>query len=671
MGLLAGCLLGAVVLSACGGDAQPAATPDAPSPSSTAATAPPETPVATHSPTPSPTEVATPTATAVATPTPTPAPTVTLSTPPEREAYERLSALVDWMREPLRPLGVQAAENVIQLWLLDAAMAESVVQAQWFQDGTTAHDLEALQRFSDLAVRDLAVAGMVAASPWFNDVVSERERTLFDLLARGGPSPSFLGDQPEYAGRFTDHLLSHFMGAFLRVTPAVLAEVEGQPWFADGLAPLEIAFAISFTHLKGSYENPPFLDDLLRERYAATRTTSLPLAGEVSLYVFQNTPIHDAHAILDRIEDSARKLERLLALPFPTTDIILLIGDLTAVDYPIYGTGLYHETHMYTARGIAGIRAIPHETAHYFFHQAISWFTEGAASFFELYVDDAVDVSVLAPREDAPRHHALYCLNESGAQNIRHYYLMVHEGLGMGLANSCDYSLGEWFLLHLYDTIGEDAFGAGLANWYRQSTDLSERFRTSSNSGPRLVEIDDDREDRPNPQQVIYDSFSQAVPEHARDAFESVYRRFHGGVLGGPLDDIPDDFGDTMETASPVSPGEPLDGALEHTFDFDYFVFHATADQKYELDFEHATSTSSLALYDFARSAGYRGNVFYELYGTVLARITPASRELTSNRLWVAPHSGDFYLAVQNFGGAPGPYRFSIVEVEETPDDQR
>ena len=149
--LLAGCLLGAVVLSACGGDAQPAATPDAPSPSSTAATAPPETPVATHSPTPSPTEVATPTATAVATPTPTPAPTVTVSTPPEREAYERISDLVDWMREPLRPLRVQAVEIAIQLWLQDSAMAESVVQAHWFQDGTTAHEVDVLQHFSDLA----------------------------------------------------------------------------------------------------------------------------------------------------------------------------------------------------------------------------------------------------------------------------------------------------------------------------------------------------------------------------------------------------------------------------------------------------------------------------------------------------------------------------------------
>ena len=126
--LLAGCLLGAAVLSACGGDAQP---PDAPSPSPTT-TATPATP-ATPSPTPSPTEVATPVATPIATPTPTPAPTVTLSTPAEREAYERLSALVEWVAEPRNPLLLQAVEIAIQLWLQDAALAESVVQSEWFQ----------------------------------------------------------------------------------------------------------------------------------------------------------------------------------------------------------------------------------------------------------------------------------------------------------------------------------------------------------------------------------------------------------------------------------------------------------------------------------------------------------------------------------------------------------
>ena len=517
-----------------------------------------------------------------------------------------------------------------------------------------------------LASRSLAVARMVAASPWFYDVISERALTLFDLLGHDSPSPSFVDDQPEYAGRLTDHLLRFFIGNFDRMSPAVFAEVERQPWFADGLAPLEIAFAIALDDL--DYENPPFLDDLLRERYAATRTTSLPLAGEVSLYVFQNSPIHDADAILDRIEATARAMERLLAVPFPVTEIILLIGDSTAVDYPIWGAGAHYGTHIFVTRNTSGVPAITHEVAHYYFYGSLGWLDEGGADFIELYVDDAVDIAIYdTPPEGAPAHDGLQCLAERGARNIRHFYALRHAE-GLSLTNNCDYGLGEWLLLHLYDVMGEEAFAAGLVNWYQQQAGIVAAYGKSRVLRLRLVDTVAP-ESTTTEEELIYDSFSQAVPEHAREAFERVYREIHGGVFGGPNDDIPDDFGDTIETASPVSPGESLGGALEHAFDFDYFTFQATAGQKYEIDLEHATPTSRLALYDIPSSRLYRGNALYERFGTVLLSFTPASRELTRNRLWIAPRSDRFDFAVQNFGGAPGPYRFSIVALEETPDD--
>ncbi len=590
---------------------------------------------------------------------------MTLSTPAEREAYERLSDLVPWIAKPRDSLRVQAAEIVIQLWLQDAAMAASVAQSKWFQDGTTAHEVDVLQRFADLASRSPAVAGMLAETPWFNDVITERERDLFDLLARGDLSPSFLDDHPEYTGRFTDHLLRFFMGSFSGMTPAALATFERQPWFADGLVPMEAAFAIALSGLPSA--NPMLMRDLLQQRYVATRTASLPLAGEVSLYLVQNSPILDGEVLLDRIEDTARVMEEWLAVPFPTTDIILLIGDATVADYVIYRGG-HFGSHMLLTRYASGVPSIPHETAHYYFHGAgeARWFVEGVAELTERYLDDAVDVSVYAPREDAPPHHALSCLSEDGAQNIRHLDSMALERRGRLIGDSCTYSLGEWFLVHLYEAIGAEALGAGLGHWYLQQESLPERFAQSRTWKPRLVDIDPDA---PNPERVIYESLSRAVPEHAREAFERVYRELHGGVSGGPQNDVPDDFGDARETASPLSPGEIVEGALEHTYDFDYFVFKATSGQKYELHFEHATPTSSLALYDLPLTNAYLGRQFYERYGTVLKRIGSASGGVTGTAVWVAPRSARFYLAVQNFGGTPGPYRLSIVALKETPDD--
>ncbi|MXY88548.1 MAG: hypothetical protein F4Y92_06800 [Dehalococcoidia bacterium] len=600
-------------------------------------------------------------------------PTLTLSTPAEREAHERLSDLVPWMAKPRDALRVQAAEIAIQLWLQDPAMTESVVRSKWFQDGTTAHEVDVLRRFADLASRSSAVAAMIAETPWFNDVVTERERDLFDLLARGDLSPSFLDEHPEDAGRFSDHLVRFFISALSGMTPGALATFERQPWFADGLAPLEAAFAIAVSRLP--HDNPMLLRDLLQRRYIATRSTSLPLAGEVSLYLVQNSPIPDSEAILDRIEATARLMEEWLAAPFPTTDIILLLGDATAVDYGIYRGG-HFGSHMRLTRYEYGVPSIPHETAHYYFQGVgeTRWFVEGAAELTERYLDDAVDISVYvvdgpgdgpAP-EEAPPPHAVSCLIDDGAQNIRHFDSMAHERHGVLIGDYCTYSLGEWFLTHLFDAIGPEALGAGLGHWYQQQESLAETFGQSRTWRVGLVDTDPDI---PNPERVIYDSLSQAVPEHARDAFEKVYRELHGGVSGGPLDDIPDDVGDTIQTASPLSPGELVEGALEHAFDFDYFVFKATSGQKYELRFEHATPTSSLALYSMPLTNPYLGRQFYERWGTVLKRVTSASGDLTRGAVWVAPRSFRYYVAVQNFGGPPGPYRMSIVALKETPDD--
>ena len=46
-------------------------------------------------------------------------------------------------------------------------------------------------------------------------------------------------------------------------------------------------------------------------------------------------------------------------------------------------------------------------------------------------------------------------------------------------------------------------------------------------------------------------------------------------------------------------------------------------------------------------------------------RRTPSGPEI----LWVAPGSGEYYFAVQNFGGENGPYTLVITAVEDAADD--
>ncbi len=664
-------LLAGALLAGCGGDAEPAATQPEASPSPVASTATVEAATPTPSSTPDPTTAPTPTTTppptltatpepATATPPPsTPEPTLTFTSAAEREAYERLSTLVPWMRESLSALRIQATEIAIELWLEDAALAEPLVLSQWFQDGIAGGDLETIQLFAALASRNPSIALKVASSSWFSDIVTDDERLLLDRLGPDRPSPSFLADEPEYVGVLTDDLARFFLHAHDYLRGGDLGEVIfNGSWFADGLSPLEMAFVVAVS--APSSPNLPLYRDLLRESYAATRTTSLPLAGEVSLYLFQNTPIPDAAYILDRMEATARALEELLDVPFPTSDIILVVGDGAAVDYPVYRAGHY-STHMHLNRLGGDVMSIAHEVAHYYFFGETPWFVEGAAELIELYVDDAVDTSVYAPREDAPPHHASSCLMDENAQNVRHFFLLQDEG-GVTIGDSCRYSLGERLLVHLYDSIGEEALGLAFRSWYLQENTPLKRIVN------RRVRLDE-TVSNPNPERVVFDALSKGIPDYARERFDRVYLEFHGGVGGGPDDGIPDDFGDGKESAVRISPDDTVAGSLDHSFDFDYFRFTAIAGQKYELDFDHGTPTSRVAIYDYHPSLVYDENGFYERVGHPLTRITPLTRYVARHRLWVAPRSDDFYIAVQNFGGAPGPYAFHLATREAVPDD--
>ena len=582
-----------------------------------------------------------------------------LATPAEREAYGHLSTLVPWLERPQDRLQLQAAEIAIELWLKDRRSAESLAQARWFQDGIASKDLETIQHFAALASRNPGIARKVASSSWFGDVVTDDERLLLDRLGPDRVSPSFLADEPEYAGVLTDDLAHFFLHAQDYLRGGDLGEVIlSESWFADGLSPLEMAFTVGLSGT--ALENPSLYRDLLRERYAATRATSLPLAGEISIYVFQNTAITDATAILNRIEATARKLESLLEAPFPATEVILVIGDATAVDYVTY-RGRHFGSHMLLTRYRDGVESIAHEVAHYYFWEGPAWFSEGAAEFAELYVDDAVDVSVYAPRADAMPHPAVSCLLDSNAQNIRHFYALDHER-GPTPGDYCTYLLGEWFLVHLYDSIGEEALGLALRNWHlRENLPLIPLGvpRPPVHAGNTI----------PHHERVIFDALSEGVPDYARERFEQVYQELHGGLGGGPDDGIPDDYGDGKESAAPMATDETVAGSLEHSFDFDYFRFTAIGGQKYKLAFEHDTPTSRVAIYDYHPSLVYAEDDLYEFVGHPLTTITPLTRDLARHRLWVAPRSDDFYVAVQNFGGAPGPYTFHLASREAVPDD--
>lgn len=557
----------------------------------------------------------------------------------------------------------EATEAVIGLWLEDRQTAELLVRPRWFQDGIAADELETIRQFVALASRRPLVAAGVADSRWLSEgLLSEEERQLIDLLGAEGPSEGFLAGAPASRHPLSSDLVrffAHELGTYRSF--GLLAELESQPWFADGLSPVEMAFVVAASTAAAG--DSPLYRALLEARFASTRVTALPLAGEVSIYVFQNTPLPDGERVLDDIEDTARTLERLLEIPFPATDIILLVADPAGAEAWFY-RGFHAGSHMAVIRSPGGARNVQHEVAHYYFHGAPLWFVEGAAEFIEAHVTDTIDPSIYDHNPDRPASDAQTCLKEYEAENIRHFLLLEIEDARFK-SSECSYKVGRWIFVELYEAIGEQALGAGLKAWYHTQFLHGGYFpplHTVSDLGETVDE---------SFEEMVPLAFSAALSGSEHRAFEQTYEEIHGGVYGGATATIDDDHGDTRDDASRVVAGEQVTGKLDHRFDFDYFAFRAEEGQKYELEFSHETPTSNLAIYDIQDDLAYdrKWVGFYELFGDTLLRLRPTSTNLARDRLWVAPRTGDFYVAIQNFGGAPGPYTFSLGPLAATPDD--
>ena len=150
--------------------------------------------------------------------------------------------------------------------------------------------------------------------------------------------------------------------------------------------------------------------------------------------------------------------------------------------------------------------AIYHEVAHYYFGGGIGppWLVEGGAEFMFSYT--SVQAGVMS-REEQKRTHwdwvGAGCLDQ-GIRNIQQLNERQRESDSY---IHCNYNLGGFFLLTLFETLGEEATGAAIRELHLLST--SER--------------------RPVTEQEIYQAFLKQTPDERIGEFRQLYRLWHGG----------------------------------------------------------------------------------------------------------------------------------------------
>ena len=122
------------------------------------------------------------------------------------------------------------------------------------------------------------------------------------------------------------------------------------------------------------------------------------------------------------------------------------------------------------------------------------------------------------------------------------------------------------------------------------------------------------------------------------------------------VEDVEDDHGDSLDTATGISTGETVAGTVDNDFDFDYFRFEAIEDRRYEIEVVPGTLQSFRTRLFTARNASpWNWNNLYpddEAHGPGSYRVT-----------WRAPDSGVYYLAVDGYNENLGTYTVRVTDL--------
>ena len=575
-----------------------------------------------------------------------------------------------WIADGVTRVESYVLGTIDSIAMIDPELGNILATYEWFTAGLNDDEwASVIEPLFQIVLRDSEFARRVAASPWVADGVNGGEMCLLgsiDTIFDNDPEKSnLLVDLPQgignltadkgqycrlvnlalddfplalevadYTKAYTGDLNSYILDSLTRLamtSPTVLHQLTGQPWFADGLDNQEAAFVTTLGDTVQA--SPELYNDLLRAHFAKSRSVSLPLAGDVRIWAFQNTPFPQGEDLLIIMEDTARLTEEFMGAPFPTTDIILLVVDPGETGYAVQGQ--HYGSHMLLRRFLGEVDSIPHETAHYYFSFKPDWLREGAAQFAEAYLNHRHRVQTLTDRKTAVSR---FC---SEYENIRHLTYSVEQG--DNVLEECHYPMGEHFLLSVFETIGEEATASALRELYL----FSREGQRPEEYGLRVTE------------ESIYHTFLNHTPPGLKEQFRNLYRRLHGGPYAYEDVDFADDHGDEAAAAADLIVGEAVTGTLDYMFDFDYFRFQAEEGRKYRMNVEHETlRASSVTLYAADGRTSEAGNWKSRMRA-------PSGPQI----LWAAPSSGEYYLAVQNFGGESGAYTLMVTPVATVADD--
>ena len=215
--------------------------------------------------------------------------------------------------------GITEAEarglGALSRWaLLAPELVDRVLKYSWLDDGITDAENDTLSVLYSFAERGgVEAAKQVMDYQWLADGVTWEEVSLIAELE------SLVADDPEAARQISRRTLVPYLLGLVSESGEQAADyawladdlalLTSQPWFTDGLSDEETAFLVVTNRDQHSDSQHR---DFLRTHFTRSATISLPLAGDVDVWVFWHNPFPDSDDTIELIEDAARASEALI-----------------------------------------------------------------------------------------------------------------------------------------------------------------------------------------------------------------------------------------------------------------------------------------------------------------------------------------------------------------------
>ena len=336
-----------------------------------------------------------------------------------------------WMEDGVDDVEVKAIENVSYVSYEDAEVASSLISLGWIQDGIENAEADLIRNFASIADKDAGMALRIVGMP-FVETIEPPDTSAIESLGQ--------------------------LAAFETET---FVRVMSHPALLDGISNDMAPVIATLQGVAGT--NPGLIDTLLDPTRVSLerRTVTLPLAGEVVLFIIRTAP--GAARSMDLLEHSVRGAEEFMGVPLPTRYVGLLFEN--AVSGSNAGTNF--GTHIAilpkfdvdddsNEASFAG-HANAHEVAHYYWGGNENWVDEGAADFIASVIEGA--------RTGSPITVTTSPCGYAGS-------ITELESLGVSRGDvrfRCNYSLGERLFVDMHRTLGEERFRQGFRALYLAS----------------------------------------------------------------------------------------------------------------------------------------------------------------------------------------------------------